>query len=249
MTGRGRARGSPGGLGRGRAISNQQQSSDGSTLPPVRRPRGRPMTRTGALRSSSPSPLPGIHQEMLDEEMQIEREERGAAVADYHDMPQETGGIDQVELNTPEVSRQRQGEVTPPAGATPIASVTMLSWPSWRKHFFKNWHEDPSGRVCAQCKLCTDGHYFSGSKKAFSNFSLHIDSRHKDEWSKFHRPATETQPQQSRISTFATTTKMPSSRQRDLEMGLARVFAEANLPLNLLNLEAFKEWITVRTLL
>jgi hypothetical protein len=132
--------------------------------------------------------------------------------------------------------------ITKPTPGIPIPTSKLKNWPSWRSHFFSNWREDKN-MIYAQCKLCNDGHFFSGSKQAFTNFNTHCARIHLDEWNKFTTPGTTII--QNSIKSFVVPTSLHVSRKRQLDDGLTRVVAEGNLSLNILNLKPLREWIEV----
>ena len=148
------------------------------------------------------------------------------------------GGQD--EENTT-IASSSSGISKPPPGK-PISNFTMQSWPSWRKKFFTNWREDTKV-VHAQCLLCQDQRFFSGSKQAYTNFSTHCSRVHCEEWQKLITPGTARN--QSSIKPFTVQTTMPNSRKKQLDVGLTRVVSEGNLPLNILTISSFREWIEV----
>lgn len=136
----------------------------------------------------------------------------------------------------------------PPEGTKPIPGFSKNSWPSWRQHFFKDWRENSSGKVYCVCKLCKVPRFYSASKQAFSNFSLHLERIHPVEWSSFMKssPASSFKTQQS-ITSFATSTVIHSTRQSTLDRHLSRAFATGGLPLRFLRNEDFQQFLAVNS--
>ncbi len=170
----------------------------------------------------------------------LENEEIGHVQQDLLDEEnvQRNGPVEEEELVivTQEKTGASESETKAPPGK-PIPVFTVNTYPTWRKKFFSDWREE-GNTVWALCKICNNSHYFSGGKSSFSNFNTHLKLVHPTEYSDLTTA-------QSKIDSFATPTKVHTTRQHQLDEGLTKTVAEDNLPLNLLTRKAFRCWIKV----
>jgi hypothetical protein len=141
------------------------------------------------------------------------------------------------------------GSETPvivPPDATPIPAFDLNKYPSWRTHFFKDWRCNAQGKVFARCtkdcKASQGNSYFTGDKGSFTNFKSHLTHRHKEEFESFGVKMKGRQPV---IRSYTVPSNMSAVRQQQLDIGLAKMFGEDNLPLNLLRRKGFRNWIKV----
>ena len=209
-----RSRGDSGrkrGRGRGRAIVLDNEAS----IPN----RGRARGRLGRI-SLEDEQIGHVQQERLEEE----NEQRNGPVAE-----------EELLVTTEESEAAETESKAPPGKQIPL--FTVNTYPTWRKKFFTDWREE-GNTVWALCKICNNGHYFSGGKSSFTNFNTHVKLTHVKDYS-------ELSTAQSKIDTFATPTKVHTTRQHQLDEGLTRTVTEDNLPLNLLTRKAFRSWIKV----
>lgn len=84
--------------------------------------------------------------------------------------------------------------------------------------------------------------FIEGNKGSFSNFKSHLMHRHKEEFENFEQNQ---EPACSSIRKYCVSSNIAPGRQQQLDMGLAKMFAEDNLPLNLLRRKGFRNWLAV----
>jgi hypothetical protein len=122
----------------------------------------------------------------------------------------------------------------------------LNKYPSWRTHFFNDWQCNVQGKVfsrCAKdCKASQGNSYFTGDKGSFTIFKSHLTHSHKEEFESFGVKMKGRQPV---IRSYTLLSNMSAVRQQQLDIGLAKIIGEDNLPLNLLRRKGFGNWIKV----
>ncbi|KZS03802.1 Uncharacterized protein APZ42_033384 [Daphnia magna] len=109
-----------------------------------------------------------------------------------------------------------------------------------------DWREGADERVHCLCKTCRN--YFSTSKKAYTNFWIHLERRHSEEWKQFHNKANQPcshSQQQASITAFTTETKIHPSRQATLDRLATRMLVTGNIPLIFFRNPEWKEFVKV----
>ena len=74
----------------------------------------------------------------------------------------------------------KDSEVLPPS--------RKVKWPADREHFWTNWRVSTKKTIetkYAECKLCSDGKFYTGNMGSFSNFSRHVARKHEKELEMF----------------------------------------------------------------
>ncbi|KZS04125.1 Uncharacterized protein APZ42_032962 [Daphnia magna] len=157
-----------------------------------------------------------------------------------------TSECDEEIVDIEDTSLGNNNPLVEPPNTTPIAVFELNKYPSWRIHFYKDWRCNVQGKVFArsmkECKASQGNSYFSGDKGSFTNFKSHLLHRHKEEFESFSAKKNHNQPL---IRSYSVHSKMSQGRQQQLDNGLAKMFGEDNLPLNLLRRTGFRNWIKI----
>ena len=73
---------------------------------------------------------------------------------------------------------------TYPKDSDVLPPSRKVKWPVDRKHFWTNWRvstKKTNETTYAECKLCSDGKFYTGNMGLFSNFSRYVARKHEKE--------------------------------------------------------------------
>ena len=93
----------------------------------------------------------------------------------------------------------------------------------------------------AECKLCSDGIFYTGNVGSFSNFSRYVARKREKEYEIFVK-SNKSDPKQPSMSTFTIPLVIAKRKQTELEKIMGKLFTHENIPLNLVRSQSFRDF-------
>lgn len=94
-----------------------------------------------------------------------------------------------------------------------------------------------------QCQTKTKPHYYAGGTSSFTNFEKHLISCHNEEYKQYNPVLSKDPSQPSLLSLNVHSVKTKKQRQITLDTELAFSIAVDNIPLNILRMPRFRQWV------